>query len=354
MAHEIKELDRVMLGSRVPAWHGLGTVIDGQPQTAEAIRLSGLDWPVTMIPAYWSHPSMTMGIEMYQESTIARFIARGDLPDSDPRRILGHCGMNYQPIQNTEAFGIGDALMGDGGMRWETAGSLHNGRIVWMLGAMPQEIRVKDDRIKTYLLISNPHTGAKTLDIQFTGVRVVCSNTLGQAKSEKNTGRARIHHTGKIGDQVKDARRILSLAETYWAHAADTFEKMAEAKVDDRFVRAYLSAIFPMPTDPERTLATQNVTAIHDTVGRLFHGEQAGAGMEATRGTAWGLYNATTEYLNRRNVRTPKRLNAAESRFERMMYGRDQDTSEMALDLICRQTGITNAYATPEMATVSN
>jgi len=38
MAHEMGELDNAMYGSNEAAWHGLGTVVAGQPSAADAIR----------------------------------------------------------------------------------------------------------------------------------------------------------------------------------------------------------------------------------------------------------------------------------------------------------------------------
>jgi len=50
MSHEIWELDNPMYGSRVPDWHGLGTVLDGQLTSAEAIAAAHLDWDVHLEP----------------------------------------------------------------------------------------------------------------------------------------------------------------------------------------------------------------------------------------------------------------------------------------------------------------
>lgn len=351
MAHEIKELDHVMLGSRVPAWHGLGTVVEGQPTTAEALRQSRLDWTVETEPAFMEYPSPdNPGERCFSAVDAARLIVRNDLPRHDLRQVLGHCGKGYIPIQNTEAFAIGDALIDQGGMRWETAGSLRNGQLTFMLGAMPNELQIKDDVIKTYLLITNPHTGARSLDIQYTGIRVVCSNTYHAAIGEKKQARARILHTGSTRDQIKEAKRILRLGDTVWERNVRTLTQLADAKIDARFLEAYLAALYPIAPDAG-PIATRNTEGIHAAIRRLYDGEAAGSGQIAARGTAYGLFNATTEYLNRREARVPKRLNKAERRFDRIMYGHDAETERVAMGLLCRQTGIDEPYVSlTEMA----
>lgn len=35
-----------MFSTRVKSWHGIGTVVEECPNSAEAIRLAGLDWKV--------------------------------------------------------------------------------------------------------------------------------------------------------------------------------------------------------------------------------------------------------------------------------------------------------------------
>ena len=52
MAHEIHELDRIMLGNRMPAWHGIGKKIDGQATSAEALVHAELAWLVAKEQAY--------------------------------------------------------------------------------------------------------------------------------------------------------------------------------------------------------------------------------------------------------------------------------------------------------------
>ena len=135
MAHEIKELDKVMLGNSLPAWHGLGTVVSGTKTTHEAIELAGLDWDVETEQSFIETES-----GVFKPVPKSRFVVRRDLARDDLRRVLGQCGDQWQPIQNREAFEIGDALMQEGGAKWETAGSLFNGQKVWMLASVPARV----------------------------------------------------------------------------------------------------------------------------------------------------------------------------------------------------------------------
>ena len=133
MSHEIMELDNVMLGSGLEAWHGLGTIVAGQPDSATALRVAGLDWGVDLEQVLLSDGN---GGTIKVPNGFA--IVRDDLDLSDPRRVLGSVTGRYHPVTNREAFEIADALAGEGGARFETAGSLRNGKICWMLARMPE------------------------------------------------------------------------------------------------------------------------------------------------------------------------------------------------------------------------
>ncbi len=98
MAHEIEELDGVMLGSNQAAWHGLGTVVAGQPSSADAIELAGMDWAVETEPVL-----LPDGNGGFIEIPNKFATVRTDLELSDPRRALGIVSDRFSiwlPVKN--------------------------------------------------------------------------------------------------------------------------------------------------------------------------------------------------------------------------------------------------------------
>ena len=71
--------------------------------------------------------------------------------------VLGVVGQRYVPVQNEELFAFGDNIL-DGGGRWETAGSIRGGRVVFGSLALERETVLDPtgvaDKVKTYLMIS--------------------------------------------------------------------------------------------------------------------------------------------------------------------------------------------------------
>ena len=125
-------------------WHGLGTRVEEALTSADALRLAGLDWRVEQKP-----------IQVCGGNQIENFKANIRSTDG---KVLGVVSDRYQIVQNVEAFDFTDELIG-GDVRYETAGSLQEGRKVWMLAKMPTTKIVGDD-VEPYLCFSNTHDGS--------------------------------------------------------------------------------------------------------------------------------------------------------------------------------------------------
>ena len=147
---------------RETPWHGLGTRVLEAPASKEALELAGLNWKVLQEPVYTEQNELVPGYKV-------------NIRDSD-RKTLGVVTERYKVIQNEEAFAFTDELLGEG-VRYETAGSLMEGRKVWLLAHMPHEYMISGERISPYLVFSNTHDGSGAVKVAVTPIRVVCNNT---------------------------------------------------------------------------------------------------------------------------------------------------------------------------------
>lgn len=98
---------------------------------------------------------------------------------SSDNRVLGVVGKDYHPVQNVDAFRWFDFLLESGQSTLEAGGSLREGQRVWVLAKMAGAAGevVRGDRIDSYLLLSNSHSGDMGVWLVFTPIRVVCMNT---------------------------------------------------------------------------------------------------------------------------------------------------------------------------------
>lgn len=298
MAHELETQNGVasFASFREPAWHGLGTVFTEEKTTQEMLDLANLsNWNVRLETL--ETPTHLTSDKEYQ------YVVRTNPTDNTQTDILGIVGERYHVLQNEDLFSFGDNIL-DGGGRWETAGSIKGGRVVFGALALERETILDPngvaDKVKTYLLINTSHDGSISIQASITPVRVVCANTLnmalGSLGSKKNKGLKqtfKIRHTQTASGKVQIARETLGLANAYM----DTFDIMAKAMIEKEVSAKQFNDIvlasYPKPDKDTKGAFTKWENKIN-TINDIYTGEFNGM----IAGTAWGAFNALTERLD--------------------------------------------------------
>ena len=238
---------------RETPWHGLGTSVETAPSSREALMLAGLDWKVIQKNVYtddWKRiPDYVVNVR-----------------DSDDQ-ILGVVTGRYKVVQNEDAFAFTDDLLGNG-VRYETAGSLKNGKKVWILAKLPQTYRVAEDRVMPYLVFSNSHDGSGSIKVAMTPIRVVCQNTLNLALStaERIWSTA---HTGDMDAKLEDARMTLFMAQDYMNKLSQEADELCRKRVSDAAVQEYIKLLLPIP-DNASEITESNIIKLRRDMGRRY------------------------------------------------------------------------------------
>ena len=219
-----------MFYTREKPWHGLGTMVAEAPNSKDALRLAGLNWKVLQEPVYTENKELIQGY-------------KANVRDTD-RKVLGVVTDRYKVIQNEEAFAFTDTLLGKG-VRYETAGSLQEGRRVWMLARLPREYIISGERISPYMVFSNTHDGSGAVKTALTPIRVVCNNTLNLALRTAKRSWSMIH-TGDISGKIEEAKNTLLLADEYMTALGQEFENLRKIKLSERQVQDYIKILLPM------------------------------------------------------------------------------------------------------------
>lgn len=219
-----------MFYTREKPWHGLGTMVAEAPNSKDALRLAGLNWKVLQEPVYTENEELIQGY-------------KANVRDTD-RKVLGVVTDRYKVIQNEEAFAFTDTLLGEG-VRYETAGSLQEGRRVWMLARLPREFIIGGERISPYMVFSNTHDGSGAVKTALTPIRVVCNNTLNLALRTAKRSWSMIH-TGDISGKIEEAKNTLFLADEYMTALGQEFENLRKIKLSEKQVLDYIKILLPM------------------------------------------------------------------------------------------------------------
>lgn len=309
MAHEI---ETAMFVGR-PAWHGLGVVLENAPSIAEAIKLAGLDWNVIEKPLYLADRTKV---------TTHRAMVR----DTDGT-CLGVVGNGFTPLQNAEAFAWFQPILETGECTIEAAGSLREGRRIWILAAIKDgtvEVQ-RGDAVRSHVLLAHGHDGSLSLRVGFTKTRVVCANTLAVARRQDATQQITVKHTTNVVTNLDKVRETFDMQRAELKKGAEQYRFLAARKCDDKNLVRYVREVLKPGAADDDKIKVRNV----DEICELF---TTGQGAEMSRGTMWGAFNAVTEYATHHRGRGDSDK-SQDARQNSNWFGGGQKLTDRAFDL---------------------
>jgi phage/plasmid-like protein (TIGR03299 family) len=315
----ITATDGMMYTGATP-WHKLGVKLDGEATAAEAIEAAQMDWQVRTQPVYVRN--IRGGFEEID--------GRAAILRQDTEEVFGVMGSGYQPVQNSEAFGFFDAVIGQGEAVYHTAGSLYGGKRVWILAKLPEDIEVTPgDVIQPYILLSNSHDGSQALRMQITPIRVVCWNTLSAALQRQGGFYAK--HTRNVMERANEAREVLGLAHAYYQMFAKQVDQLVNTRMTVIEVQDYLQKVYRFKAD--QTYADQDhriLKSYETTLDLLSHPTNTIGGIS---GTKWAAYNAVSYYVDHER---PVRGGAYsdDRRLDASWFGTGAELRQRAYDLL--------------------
>ena len=294
------EVETMMFVGRERPWHGLGTMVEEAPDSREALIAAGLDWDVVQRPVFTQDGVKVPG-----------YFANVRQQDGS---ILGVVTSRYKVVQNRDAFGFTDALLGDG-VRYETAGSLMGGRKTWILAKLPTRYIIQGEQILPYLVFSNTHDGSGAIKIAMTPIRVVCNNTLNLALDTADRSWS-IHHTGDIAAKLEDARETLFMAEDYMNELGKGFEDLSRKRLRDAAVDEYIKELLPIADDASETTEKNILRLRKDVATRYYDAPD----LQGLRKNGYRFINAVSDFATHAApIRRTK--NYQENLFNKTMEG---------------------------------
>ncbi len=228
------------------SWEG-GVRVETALSSQEALQASGLDWNVIQRPIMTSAYEPILGY-------------KANIRDTD-NKVLGVVSDRYRVVQNAEAFAFTDALLGEG-VKYETAGSLQEGRRIWLLAKLPDRYIIEGEQIEPYLVFSSSHDGSGAIKAAMTPVRVVCQNTLNMALSTAKCVWSTVH-VGDLAAKMDEAHNTLLLAEKYMGKLGTEIAALSKIRLSDSKVMEYIDMLLPMDDQPS-DIHKKNISRIRE------------------------------------------------------------------------------------------
>ena len=303
-------------------WHGLGNKLASQQPIEVWRQQAGMDWQIEESEVRFITGSHGIGaIEAFPENKV--------LYRSDTKAPLAVVSKRFQVVQPEEVLEFYRDLTQYNGFELETAGVLREGRKFWALARTGQSTTLKGrDKVEGYLLLATACDGSLATTAQFTSVRVVCNNTLQIALGD-NRGAVKVPHRSEFNaDAVKQQ---LGLTVAPWNRFVAKMKDLVACPVDPDSVDGLLRRMLVYSGQPGKApvvneQAVRSVRALYDGGGR-------GAQLASSRGTAWGLLNSVTEYVDHH-----RRARSDDHRRDAAWFGQGAQFKQRAWDGLVQLT----------------
>ena len=295
---------------RTAPWHGLGTRVEESLTSQDALHYSGLDWQVKQ------EPLMTGTFK-----SVPGYVAN---VRSDNDRILGIVSDSYKVVQNEEAFAFTDALIGEG-VRYETAGSLDEGRKVWLLAKLPERYQLVGEDVDPYIVFTSSHDGSGAIRVAPTPIRVVCQNTLNLALNTAKRSWSTTH-TSNVHSRLDDARNTLLFADKYMKALQQEAERLSMQRVTDKLFYTLVDKLLPVDEDASEQTKSNNRKQRSDLIYRYFHAPD----LVDLPKNGWRFINAVSDHATHAQ---PLRMtkNYRENLFDKVITGHPMTDKAMKL-----------------------
>jgi phage/plasmid-like protein (TIGR03299 family) len=268
-------------------WHGLGNLLAPQQPIEVWKKQAGMDWQIEEAEVRYVTGSNNIGV-------INAFPDNKVLYRSDTKAPLSVVSKRFQVVQPGEILEFYRDLTACNGFELETAGVLREGRKFWALARTGQSTTLKGrDKVDGYLLLATACDGTLATTAQFTSVRVVCNNTLSIALGNGN-GAIKVPHRSQFDPDV--VKRQLGITVSSWDGFVTRMKALVDRPVDPDSVEGLLRRVLTSQA-PDSKVTVVNEQALA-AVRALYEGGGRGAQLASSRGTAWGLLNSVTEYVD--------------------------------------------------------
>lgn len=304
---------------RITAWQASGLLIRGdQPLTIEQVfeEVPDIGSPVKQYPVVANGEASQKYLANVRECD---------------NKILGIVGNRYRLVQNRDAFQFGADILDQTGAMIDSVGVVNGGSVVWFALKLDQEVVVagrQDERLDTYLLISNGHDGKHAISASVVTLRLSCNNEL--AWAIKNAQRSfTVRHTNGLEGRLYEARKALNVAYKYTEEIAKIGERLIQQPIG-MSVDEFLSKVVRLPEDPsdrQITIAENRRAAIHST---LLNAPD----LATIKDTRWGLLQAVSDWeTHQASNRSSQENTREQSRMARLLNN-GQPYSTRALSLL--------------------
>lgn len=268
------------------AWHGLGVVTDRKMKARESLavaNIEGLDY--RLAPQFAQDGDSFVPTGKY--TTLAQH------PFTGEARVIGGDLSEAYSLDTPEAFADFADLLVEGGAWMNAVGLINEGRHLFFSLHVADLLFGGVEAVSTNLFLTTGMDGSLARTGKLLNYRVECANMHRMALGQRAEYEFKMKHTSPLESRVQEARDVLSLS----FKASEEFEAEVQRLLDADVTNAQFAQIverfIPLGDDPGKAKVTRVERERSEVHAAYRYGNQ-----QLVHGTAWGAYNALTDWLD--------------------------------------------------------
>lgn len=282
MTATLANSDTVSSSTRRTPWAMLGYDATGSMTSEEALQRGNLDWDVKLRSLYVSLPG-DKRVRLEDRKAAVR---------STDNAVMGIVSNSYVPFQNRQAFSFTDSLVENGQAEYDVVGSMRGGKTVFTVMRLPETLDIAGDRHEQFMIVRTAHDGSAAITAAPIVNRIACTNMVSWSIRTAKT-RWTIRHVSNLQEKLAEAQQAIRTTLDYGKKFTHQVEQMMAITVSDDRVISVLEDVLPHRPRTE---------AMIESVMQFYRESE----FNGFTGTAWGAYNALTEYTQHgRDTRSP-------------------------------------------------
>ena len=291
----------------------------------EILVNNGLDFEIVKVPLVGKQlvTSVSSSGELIDDIKLTNSPYYG-LLNSKSGNFINTVKEGYTVSQNAEVVELVlRGMQGFGELSVSKAGSINDGRKVFIQLAIEGMSKVGDDSIKRYVTIIDSNDGSTGLGVGIGDLTMSCQN---QFFSFYRSGQAKMRHTASLETRLKEIPSLISLALENSLRQIDMYNDFLKVGVSDKNIHDMVKlqvGISKLSSVGDIADASGKVNKAMETLYEMIRVEVAQKGKNV-----WGLHSGVTRWTTHTKS-APRRDNG---RIESSMIGTNSKTNMKSLE----------------------
>ena len=304
-----------------------------QNKVQEILTTYGLDFTIEKLPMVAKRPILALNedaelVNDFEEIETDTF----GLLNTKSGNIINEVKKGYHVSQNDEVVELVlRGMDGFGNLSVSKAGSLNDGRKVFIQLGIDGFAKVGDDRVKRYVTVIDSNDGSSGLSVGIGDFTMSCSN---QFFHFYKKGQSKMRHTASLETKMQEIPSLIEMALTESMRMSEVYKQFTTVSVTDNdahnLVKTLMGVSKKSSVNDLSDASAKTINAM-EKLYEMIRVEMAQKGQNV-----WGLHSGVTRFTTHEKT-APRRDNG---RLESVMVGTNYKTNQKSLEFAKELAGV--------------